>query len=175
MAKFTLTLSDQHHQALIEWAEELGGESKSSLAAFLVRSAIERKYPDRFPQSSLPSEPFEGKGDLLLADMLTVALNLNRGGMTADVFKMQTARGHFTRWRNDYFERIEYFSRRNDLSWEQGYILLSQRKFPYSEEDFTWAKAQTKALLTRDEFLKIKPSQENGQNPAISCEETTEE
>lgn len=54
MAKFTLTLTDEHHQALIDWADELGSETKSSLAAFIVRSAIERRYPDRFPQPALP-------------------------------------------------------------------------------------------------------------------------
>lgn len=167
MAKFTLTLTDEHHQALIDWADELGSETKSSLAAFIVRSAIERRYPDRFPQPDLLDESSDGLGDLLLNDMMKVALNLNGGGMTAEVFKMQAARGHFTRWRNNYDERIEYFSRRQDLTWEQAFILLSQRQFPYTREDFEWAKSQAAPLLTRDEFLRTKPFLESGCDPAV--------
>ena len=60
--------------------------------------------------------------------------------MSAEAFIGQTLKGHFTRWREDYDSRIIYFARSYDLTWEQAYTLLTGRVFPYSNEDFRWAK-----------------------------------
>ena len=170
MAKFSINIPDAYHSALEEWANELG-DKKAALAAQLVRVCLESKYPVRFPSSpdSLPGgEPSgpQSPGDEFIADQLRLALNLNNQKMTASTFLEQALKGHLTRWKADYATRLDYRAKKLGLSWEQAYVLLTNRDAPYSQEDLNWAKSQP-SIITKAEFLEDIPAREKGKNPAI--------
>jgi hypothetical protein len=75
----------------------------------------------------------------------------------------QLIEGYFVRWRKRHVEKVQYFANRHDLSWEQAFRLLadSNRKAPYSEEDFAWARG-----LGSDQIWAMKESALNSATPA---------
>ena len=74
----------------------------------------------------------------------------------------QLIEGHFVRWRKRHVEKVQYFANRYELNWEQAFRLLaaSDRKAPYSEEDFEWARK-----LGDDDIWATKESALDGSKP----------
>ena len=168
MAKFSINIPDAYNAALEEWANQLG-DKKGSLAAQLVRICLEAKYPIRFPSApkslpgGMPSGP-QAPGDDFIADQMRLALNLNNQKMTADAFLEQALKGHLNRWKTDYATRLGYKAKKIGLTWEQAYVLMTNRDAPYSDNDVDWAKEQ-EPIITRSEFLADVPIEEKGSNP----------
>ena len=75
----------------------------------------------------------------------------------------QLIEGHFIRWRKRHVEKVQYFANRHDLSWEQAFRLLAEpdRKAPYSDEDFKWARS-----LAKKDIWATKESALDGSAPA---------
>ena len=168
MTKFSINIPDEYNLALEEWANALG-DKKGSLAAQLVKICIDSKYPVRFPSApgSLPGGIPDGPqapGDDFIADQLRLALNLNNQKMSAQSFLEQALKGHLTRWKADYATRLDYRAKKLGISWEQAYVLLTNRDAPYSTDDLIWAKSQP-SIITKTEFLNDIPAREKGPNP----------
>ena len=85
-------------------------------------------------------------------DWFNVVANLNEASKR-DLLR-QVVEGHLTRWRRRHIAKVEYFAKRNRLTWEQSFRLLadSDRKPPYKEEDFDWARnlPEEELWLSRD-------------------------
>lgn len=161
MAKISINLPDGYVQALDEWSIDLG-EKKGTLAAQLVRLCLESKHPDRFPQAPavLPGDKVESKRaatvpaeGTLVADLLKMASNIEGGAISPEALITQALTAHFTRLTQEYHTKIKALAAKQGLTFEQAYVLLTNRTYPYNEQDVEWAKKQP-PVLTEEQFLK---------------------
>lgn len=168
MTKFSINIPDEYNSALEQWADELG-DKKGSLAAQLVKICIDSKYPVHFPSApdslpgGTPSGP-QSPGDDFIADQLRLALNLNNQKMSASNFLEQALRGYLTRRKADYATRLDYGAKKLGMSWEQAYVLMTNRDAPYSKDNLLWARSQP-SMITKTEFLNGVPEKEKGSSP----------
>lgn len=83
----------------------------------------------------------------------------------------QLIEGHFVRWRKRHVEKVQYFANRHELSWEQAFRLLAEpeRKAPYSEKDFQWART-----LGKEDIWATKASALDGSTPASETDSCSE-
>jgi hypothetical protein len=87
------------------------------------------------------------------ADWFAVVANLSE--QSKRELTRQLVEGHFVRWRRRHVEKVEYFAKRFELTWEKAFRLLADpdRKPPYSAEDLKWARE-----LPDDEIWATKES-----------------
>ena len=73
--------------------------------------------------------------------------------MSVPALIQQAAEGHFAKFTTRYHTKISAMAAQLEVSFEQCYLLLARRSFPFSTEDIAWAKKQ-EPLLTEQQFLE---------------------
>lgn len=157
MPKLSINVPAAYEAALVEWANEQK-DKKASLAAQLVRLCLEARYPGRFPAappilpgSDRPS-PTIPQGTLL-SDLIRMSRNLEGGVIDTEALLVQALTDHFAGQASKYHTKICALTAQHGLNFEQAYVLLTRRTYPYDETDVEWAKQQL-PVLSEEQFLQ---------------------
>ena len=172
MAKFSINLEEAYEALLSQWADELG-DNRGSLAAHLIKLCLEKKFPNELPSSpeELPGDaPYELPDDVQLSKWVTMAINLGGNITSPEAFAATSMRGHFSRWLNNYRQRLLDFGDEHELSFGQAYTLVTKRQAPYEASDIEWAKAQPNTM-TEARFLGHLPKP--GTAPSLNPDDQT--